>query len=227
MATNYKYEGVVKDWVNNTGAAVSSNDLVRYGTLGMGVALVDIPNGGTGSVRLGGVFQGLPKDNHATTGSVAVDGQPAYWDPTDEEVYDAPGLGRLYMGVFDANAASPATTCDVRLQPFAAEGPRLIAATIIATMTVTAADMMGGNLSLLLSNAAVRVVNLPSVEAVPRGTILRVRKTGGGAAALTLTPDGDEQIAGGATHALIDADNDYAMFQSTGAAWLLVDSAIA
>jgi len=220
MATNYNKAGRVIDWTNGTGASVASGIPAQYGLDQMGIVLVTTANGAVGSMALDGEF-GLAKH----TDAVAVAGQPAYW--LTDKCYDAPGLGRQYIGVFAAASAATVLTCRVQLRPFIAEGPRLIAATITANVTVSAADMMSGNLSLLLSNAAGRVVNLPSVEDVPRGTILRVRKTGGGAHALTLTPDGDEQIAGGATHALLDADNDYAMFQSTGAAWLLVDSAIA
>lgn len=226
MATNYSKAGRVVDWTNGTGAAVASGDPVAYGLDQMGVALTDIANSEVGSVALDGEFT-FPKDNHESTGAVAVAGQPAYWDPTDEEVHDDPALGRQYLGVFAAAAASAATTCRVQLRPFMAEGPRLIAATITANVTVSAADLASGELSLLLSNADGRTVTLPSVAVIPRGAKLHVRKTGGGANALTIDGDGDETVADGATHTALDADNDYAMFQSTGAEWLIVDSAIA
>ena len=45
--------------------------------------------------------------------------------------------------------------------------------------------------------------------------------------AVTLDPADSETIAGASTHAAIDAANDTALFQSTGAAWVLVDSSIA
>jgi predicted RecA/RadA family phage recombinase len=224
MATNYNKAGRVIDWLNGTGASVAANVPVAYGIDQMGIALGTIADAAVGSVALEGEFQ-LPKHNHESTGAVAVAGQPAYW--LTDKVYDAPGLGRQYLGIFAEAAASAVTTCLVKLRSFRDEGPRLIAATITANVTVSAADLASGELSLLLSNAAARTVNLPSVAAIPRGAILKVRKTGGGAHALTINPAGDETIAGSATHTAIDADNDYAMFQSTGAAWLLVDSAIA
>jgi len=224
MATNYHKAGRVIDWLNGTGASVAAGVPVAYGIDQMGIALGTIANGAVGSVALEGEFQ-LAKHNHETTGAVAVAGQPAYW--LTDKVYDAPGIGRQYIGVFAAAAASAVTTCLVQLRPFIAEGPRLIAATITANVAVSAADLASGELSLLLSNAAARTITLPSVATIPRGAILKVRKTGGGAHALTIDPAGAEEIAGSTTHATIDADNDHAEFQSTGAAWLLVRSVIA
>jgi predicted RecA/RadA family phage recombinase len=224
MATNYNKPGRVIDWTNGTGASVASGSPVTYGIDRMGIATVTIANGANGSVELYEEYT-LPKLAHADTGAVGVAGQPAYW--LTDKVYDAPGLGRQYIGVFAAAAAAAAATCLVQLRPFREEGPRLLALTLSANLAVTAADLASGDLSLLLSNGAARTVTLPSVATIPRGAILKVRKTGGGAHALTLDPAGDETIAGNATHATIDADNDHAEFQSTGAAWLLVRSVIA
>ena len=220
MATNYSKPGRIVDWTNGTGAAVASGIPAQYGLDQMGIVLVTTANGAVGSMALDGEF-GLAKH----TDAVAVAGQPAYW--LTDKCYDAPGLGRQYIGVFAAASAATVLTCRVQLRPFIAEGPRLIAATITANVTVSAADLASGELSLLLSNNAARTVTLPSVAVVPRGAKLHVRKTGGGAHILTIDGAGDETVAGGATHTAIDADNDYAMFQSTGAAWLIVDSAIA
>jgi predicted RecA/RadA family phage recombinase len=224
MATNYSKPGRVIDWTNGTGASVASGIPVAYGIDQMGIALGTIANAAVGSVALDGEFT-LAKLAHSDTGALGVAGQPAYW--LTDKVYDAPGLGRQYIGVFAAAATKAATTCRVQLRPFRDEGPRLLALTLSANLAVTAPDLASGDLALLLSNGAARTVTLPSVATIPRGAILKVRKTGGGAHALTLDPAGDETIAGNATHATIDADNDHAEFQSTGAAWLLVRSVIA
>lgn len=224
MAKNYNKAGRVIDWTNGTGASVASGMPAAYGLDQMGIVLVTTANGAVGSMALDGEFT-LAKHAGAGTGAVGVAGRPAYW--LTDKIYDAPGLGRQYIGVFAAAATDAATTCRVQLRPFRDEGPRLIAATITANVAVSAADLASGELSLLLSNAAARTITLPSVATIPRGSKLYVRKTGGGAHALTIDPAGDETIAGGATHALIDADNDWALFQSTGAAWLLVGSVIA
>jgi len=219
MATNYSKPGRIIDWTNGTGGTVTSGSPVVYGLDQMGIALGTVANGGTVSVALDGEFT-LPKLAHNDTGALGVAGQPAYW--LTDKVYDAPGLGRRYIGVFGAAAAKGAATCVVQLRPFRDEGPRVISATITAAYTVTAADLASGNLSVLLSNAAAQVVNLPSVAVVPRGAKLLVRKTGGNAEILTLTPPSPEQIAGGATDVTIAANNKYAEFQSNGAAWLLL-----
>ena len=92
MATNYIQDGAVIDWTNG-GTAVSSGDVVAIGTNGdaiLGVALVDIANGATGSVQIEGVFS-VPKADAAV---IAV-GEFVTWDAS--------------AGNFDDNAATPAT----------------------------------------------------------------------------------------------------------------------
>ena len=92
MATNYIQDGAVIDWTNS-GTAVSSGDVVAIGTNGdaiLGVALVDIANGATGSVQIEGVFE-VPKADAAV---IAI-GEFVIWDSS--------------AGNFDDNAATPAT----------------------------------------------------------------------------------------------------------------------
>lgn len=91
MATNYVQEGCTIDWTNG-GTAVSSGDVVVIGTNGdavIGVALVDIANGATGSVAVDGVFE-VPKADAAV---IAI-GEFVIWDAS--------------AGNFDDNAATPA-----------------------------------------------------------------------------------------------------------------------
>jgi len=73
MALNKVTEGKVFHWVNDTGADVLSGSLVLMGGIA-GVALVDVPAGGSGAVDVAGVFE-LPKDNAAIG-----QGVPVYWD---------------------------------------------------------------------------------------------------------------------------------------------------
>lgn len=92
MATNYVQDGSVIQWTNG-GSAVSSGDVVVIGSNGdaiLGVALVDIANGETGSVQIEGVFD-LPKVDAA----VIAQGEYVIWDSS--------------AGKFDDNAATPAS----------------------------------------------------------------------------------------------------------------------
>jgi predicted RecA/RadA family phage recombinase len=73
MAKNYVQEGKVIDWTNG-GTAVASGDVVVIGTL-LGVALVDIANGASGAVQIGGVFN-APKVDAA----VIAAGETLTWD---------------------------------------------------------------------------------------------------------------------------------------------------
>lgn len=84
MATNYKQPGDVIQYT--AGADISSGDVVVIGSI-LGVALVDIANGSTGSVAIRGVFT-VPK----------VDG--AAIEQGDTLSYD------ISVDAFDDNAAT-------------------------------------------------------------------------------------------------------------------------
>ena len=87
MTTTYKQEG---DVIQHTAAAdIAAGQVVKIGNL-LGVALVAIPNGATGSVKLGGVFA-APK----VGGAVIAKGESLTWD--------------VSAGAFDDNAATPAS----------------------------------------------------------------------------------------------------------------------
>lgn len=101
MATNYVNEGTVLTFAN-TGAAISSGDVVVVGEI-LGVALEDIAaTSGTGAVQIEGVFD-VPKLDAA----VIAQGEGVIWDSSE--------------GSFDDNAATPATG-DVSGSAIAMEG---------------------------------------------------------------------------------------------------------
>ena len=89
MATNYVSDGNVINWTNGTGSAVSSGDVVATGHC-IGVALVDLANGATGSVALEGVFT-VPK----VSAAVFAQGRSL--------------SGTRLASAFDDSAATPAT----------------------------------------------------------------------------------------------------------------------
>lgn len=89
MSTNQVAKGDIIDWVNVSGGAVVSGQVVRVGQC-MGVALVDIASNATGAVALRGVFN-VPK----VSAAVIVAGEGLTWDAS--------------AGAFDDNAATPAT----------------------------------------------------------------------------------------------------------------------
>lgn len=87
MASNFVSEGNVVQYT--AGANITAGSLVKMGGT-LGVALVDIANGATGSVAIGGVFT-LPK----VSGAVIAQGESLTWD--------------VSAGAFDDNLATPAT----------------------------------------------------------------------------------------------------------------------
>lgn len=222
MATNYIFEGDVVDWTNATAAAVASGAPVVVGNHRMGIALVDIAVGQSGSVQTCGVFK-LSKN----TADPIVDGQKLWWDAAAGEVVNAPALNAWFIGYAVGGALTAAASCNVELEEFCYEGPRTLTLAATGAQTLNAGDFGGGDVVLFAQNTAAQTVNLPSVADIPPGVKLFVRKTSADAAAVTLDPAASEQIAGGATFATIDAANDFALFVSTGAAWVLMHSVIA
>lgn len=89
MAKNFVQDGDTIAWTNGTGAAVTAGSVIAIGQI-LGVALVDIANGATGSVGIKGVFS-CPK----VTGAVIAAGESLVWD--------------ISAGKFDDNLATPAT----------------------------------------------------------------------------------------------------------------------
>lgn len=221
MAKNYIQEGEVINWTNGTGTAVVSGEPVVFGTKQMGVALVNIANGATGSIALEGVFQ------FAKAAGVVVAGRRLWWAPATANVVVSPALNSIFIGFAHESQLTGDTTVKVQLMPFADEGPRILTLAATGAQTLSVNDFFCTNLTILVANTAAKTVTLPALASTPIGSILTVKKTGGGAFALTLDGNASETIGGGATFATIDADNDYAEFQSTSSTWQLLDSAIA
>ncbi len=91
MADNFHSNGDVVQYT--AGANITAGSVVKMGNT-LGVALVDIANGATGSVAVKGVFT-VPKVSAAVIGV----GESLVWDVS----------ANSGAGAFDDNAASPAT----------------------------------------------------------------------------------------------------------------------
>ena len=89
MATNYVQAGDIINWVNGSGSAISSGDVVAMGQV-LGVALVDIANGASGAVGFKGVYT-VAK----VSAAVIAQGESLSWDKS--------------AAAFDDNAATAAT----------------------------------------------------------------------------------------------------------------------
>lgn len=116
MARNYQSDGNVIQWTNNTGVAVASGQLVRIGGT-LGVALVALAIGQTGSVAVEGVFHSVPK----VPAAVFAQGTKLLWDVSAGQ-FDVPtalaASGDVLGGaVAWAAGANGETTCTVKLTP--------------------------------------------------------------------------------------------------------------
>jgi len=115
MAKNYVSDGNVINWTNGTGSAVSSGDVVATGHC-IGVALVDIADGATGSVAVEGVFT-VPK----VSAAVFTQGEKLIWDASASAFDDSaatPATGDITGGAVAWIAgANTETTCTVKPTP--------------------------------------------------------------------------------------------------------------
>lgn len=108
MAQNYIECGDVFQYTNATGATITAGTVVKIGSV-VGVALVDIADGATGSVMTEGVFS-LPK----ATGAGWSVGDTLYWDDTAKK-FTKTDTGNTFAGYAFEAAASGDTTGLVKL----------------------------------------------------------------------------------------------------------------
>ena len=108
MANNYLYTGDVLDYTNGGGADISSGAPVLVGSR-LGIALVNIPVGGTGSVRMRGVFT-VAKLSTDVVGQ----GDLLYWDATNSRLTTTASTNEL-AGYAAAAAGNGVTTVAISL----------------------------------------------------------------------------------------------------------------
>lgn len=218
-SANYRRPGEVADYIPSSAVAVGA--VVRLGLMQCGIALAAIAANASGAVAVEGVFE------KAKDGTAFAQGDHVWWDPTAAQCIGAPVTGSLFLGyAFDA-AATSATTLMVSLEEFDAEPARLLSLAATGNQALAVADFLSGNLTILAPNTGALSLALPAIAEVPIGARFTLRKTHATAQAITIDPNASETIAGGASFATIDANGDWATFQSDGAAWQLVSSVIA
>lgn len=113
MAKNFIQPGDVLDYTNATGSAIASGSVVKLGATEdatLGVALVDIPVGGSGAVQISGVFE-VPK----VSAAVFKQGESLIWDVSASRFDDnqaTPAAGDVSGSVIAAaDGANGETTC--------------------------------------------------------------------------------------------------------------------
>lgn len=133
--------------------------------------------------------------------------------------------GDLYI----AEAMEPATTDAAYIRVYIEQGVTSYQTQYTdasATPATVAATALGSGTAVIVASVAgIQTVNIPGGASVKAGTLILVKKTGS-AGAVTLTP-ATGTIAGGATYATLDAQNDMAFFFSDGTNWLLGPNNIA
>lgn len=121
MAKNFVTDGDRIQWTNGTGAEVVSGQLVKVGPSLLGVALMTLANGATGTVAIEGVFSGMPK----VSAAVFAKGEKLLFDVSAAsgkgELDDSAATGASgdVMGgciAWEAGGNSE-TTCTIKLTP--------------------------------------------------------------------------------------------------------------
>lgn len=116
MTRKFVQPGEVKEYTNTSGSTITAGSVVKMSHT-LGVALVDIANNASGSVKVTGVFKDLPK----VSAAVFAVGEKLLWDASagafdDSSATPASGdvMGAAVAWVAGANAE---TTCTVLLTP--------------------------------------------------------------------------------------------------------------
>ena len=87
----FRHEGIILDWTNGGASQINVGDVVPLGSC-CGVAVTDIPAGGTGSVRVSGVY-----DVEATNNFSLVQGAVVYYDAATKKATD--NTAKYFLGI--------------------------------------------------------------------------------------------------------------------------------
>lgn len=204
---------VTRRFVKLSGAQCDTAGEAAYG-----VAVIDADAGGELSV----VKQGL-----AVVEAGAAITAPALLTTTAAGKAITATAGQKVNAVAMEDAAGDGSFLKVEvIPPIQTASPSVLIVNTTNTIAVTAAQLGSAHTRVIASVAGTAALAIPDAGTVPAGTPITVKKTGS-AGAVTITP-GAGTIAGGATHAALDAQNDWATFVSDGVSdWMLAEANIA
>jgi predicted RecA/RadA family phage recombinase len=140
--------------------ALTAGDVVVQQAL-VGVAPQDVAANALGAVEIEQVWR-CAKD-----ASVFAVGDPAYWDDTNNQMKADPSVGP-YAGIVVKAAATGDSTVDVRLDPTAAAGRRLLYSAVAASAAVS---------NTTVETAFDKSVSIPA-NTLKAGDVIRVRAQG-------------------------------------------------
>lgn len=110
MSNSYVQPGETLTVTNGTGVAITAGNGILVGAK-VGVAMVDLAIGGSGSAMFSGVHK-VNKNTGASTGGAQ--GANAYWDNTAKK-FTAVSTSNTLVGYFAAACVDGDTTCFVKL----------------------------------------------------------------------------------------------------------------
>lgn len=114
----FRHEGIILDWANGGGTQIDVGDIVPLGSC-CGVAVTDIPAGGTGSVRVSGVY-----DVETTNDFALVQGAVVYYDAATKKATN--NTAKHFLGIAALKKATADKIVRVKIgyewhEPYAGE----------------------------------------------------------------------------------------------------------
>lgn len=217
---------------NETGATVEVGETLLIPGFALGVVSPhDIADDATGIVRTQTGVRHMDKVTHATDRAIAA-GEFVYQQAADGKVTNVASTATVFnsfLGIATEDSTSTSAIAIVQLLPLAFQPNRVITAAATGANTLPA-HLWGPNNKVTFNkpNSAAVALTIPDEGEVPDGSLLRVHKTGtGGANAITIGTAGATTVAGGATLATLDANEDWVELQLQGDNWAIIDSEIA
>lgn len=192
---NYVAEGDVIKYTNATGSTILSGALVALG-MGVGIAIGDIINGGTGALQVCGLVT-LPKKNEAMAA-----GLPVGFDSDGNPYLGTAGTGAASLFLADANfvvgcvayaATAAATTVTVVLNKFSPKfpyWPERTYETVAAAKTLDVEDN-GKVFQDLTDNA---VITLVAVSGIIGFDVIIQNMAAAGGAKLSVDPEANDRM---------------------------------
>lgn len=227
VESNYVNDGQTITCKNGTAGTWTLHDLVLVGKQQVGL-LVSTTSGAatvaSGATGAGVCVEGVVK---VAASNVAI----AAGDPVYVTLGAAPAatnvvtINKYFLGfaASDSAAASSDQAVYVNLEEFKTEPDRALSSSG-TTITLTLADIVGGHLTLKTTSTSAIALAVPAASGLTGCRITIIHSAGTNA--ITITP-ASGTIAGGSTHAALDAAGDLATFVAIGTDWVLENNKIA
>lgn len=212
---------------NNSGGTWTNHDLVLVGHSQVG--LLTAINAGTSTLADAGTGATIAVEGIVEVGgsNVAINaGDPVYVTlGATAAATNVVTINKYFLGfaATESSAAASGQLVRVQVEEFTSE-PRRALSSSGTTITLTAADLVGGHCTLKTTSTSAIALAIPAAASYTGCRLTVIHSAG--TSAITITP-ASGTIAGSSTHAALDAAGDLATFVAIGTDWVLENRSIA